>query len=632
MTKLSYRILSFSQRLFVTVVFLFVTFAVCFIAFQYQREKTYKSEVLNIQLQSYNDQLCNFIADNDLNIDSLQHYVATHMMPNLRVTIITPSGKVIYDNMRSDWKNFEDHSSRKEVQDALMYGSGYSIGRNSESIEGEEYFYSARYYPPFRLIIRSALPYNLSLSEHLKADSSFLWFAFLICLVLIAFFHQFTRKLGMSITKLQQFAMKADRNEPIDIAILDTFPKNELGEISQHIIKIYKRLHRAKEALYIEREKLISHLQTSHEGLGIFTKERKEILINNLFIQYINNISDRNLSSSDSIFLIPELKPVTDFLNKNEGNTSKEEKRFSMHIDKNARSFMLECIIFQDFSFEISITDVTQEEERARLKRQLTQNVAHELKTPVSSIQGYLETIISNPNISQENLRTFLERSYAQSNRLTLLLRDISVLTRMDEAPEMVEKETVNLSRIVENILNEVALGLEEKQIRVVNLLPQDLIITGSSSLLYSIFRNLTDNAIAYAGIGIQITINCFREDEKFYYFSFADTGVGVPEEHLNRLFERFYRVDKGRSRKLGGTGLGLAIVKNAVLFHGGTIFAKNAPTGGLEFVFTLQKDYKKTSIINGCKKYRLYIKNGITFCSHLFLMPTANATLTFFH
>ena len=101
----------------------------------------------------------------------------------------------------------------------------------------------------------------------------------------------------------------------------------------------------------------------------------------------------------------------------------------------------------------------------------------------------------------------------------------------------------------------------------------------------------MTDNAIAYAGVGVRVTINCFREDEKFYYFSFSDTGIGVPEEHLNRLFERFYRVDKGRSRKLGGTGLGLAIVKNAVLFHGGTIFAKNAPSGGLEFVFTLQKD-----------------------------------------
>ena len=161
----------------------------------------------------------------------------------------------------------------------------------------------------------------------------------------------------------------------------------------------------------------------------------------------------------------------------------------------------------------------------------------------------------------------------------------------MDEAPELVEKEQVNLSRIVENILNEVALGLEEKHITVVNKLPSEVILTGSSSLLYSIFRNLTDNAIAYAGNDIQITINCFREDEKFYYFSFSDTGVGVPEEHLNRLFERFYRVDKGRSRKLGGTGLGLAIVKNAVLFHGGTIFAKNMPKGGLEFVFTLKKD-----------------------------------------
>lgn len=592
MTKFSYRILPFSQRLFLSVIFLFLGYAVCFMLFQYKREKAYKIELLNTQLQNYNNQLCDFLADHHgVNSDSMQSYVTTHMMPNLRVTLIEPSGKVVYDNTNANWKNFANHSSRKEVQDALMYGSGYSISRQSESIQGEEYFYSARYYPPYRIIIRSALPYNLSLAEHLQADSGYLWFALIICLVLIFIFYRFTRKLGKSITKLQQFAMKADRNEPIDMDILQTFPKNELGEISQHIIKIYKRLHRAKEALYIEREKLISHLQTSHEGLGVFTKERQEILVNNLFTQYINNISDRNLRSTNEIFDIPELQPIIEFLNRNEGNFSKEEKRYAMHLNKNARSFTLECIIFQDMSFEISINDITQEEEQARLKRQLTQNIAHELKTPVSSIQGYLETIISNPNIPQENVRVFLERSYAQSNRLTFLLRDLSVLTRMDEAPELVEKEQVNLSKIVENILNEVALGLEEKHITVVNKLPSEVILTGSSSLLYSIFRNLTDNAIAYAGNDIQITINCFREDEKFYYFSFSDTGVGVPEEHLNRLFERFYRVDKGRSRKLGGTGLGLAIVKNAVLFHGGTIFAKNMPKGGLEFIFTLKKD-----------------------------------------
>ena len=589
MTKFNIRLLTFSRKLFLSVITLFVAFAACFMLFQYQREKSYKTELLNTQLQNYNEQLYSYMADAG-SLDSLKNYIMTHMIPNLRVTIITPEGKVIFDSTDKALDEFQNHSSRKEVQDALMYGSGYAISRYSESLDGEEFFYSAKYFPKHRIILRSALPYNVSLTEHLEADMGYVWFTVFICIVLVIIFYRFTYKLGKSITNLQQFALKADKNEPIDMDILRTFPKNELGEISQHIITIYKRLHRAKEALYIEREKLISHLQTSHEGLGVFTKERKEILVNSLFTQYINNISDRNLSSTNEIFTIPELKPIIEFLNKNEGNYSKEEKRVTHHLNKNARTFTIECIIFQDLSFEISINDTTQEEEQARLKRQLTQNIAHELKTPVSSIQGYLETILSNPNIPKETVKTFLERSYAQSNRLTTLLRDISVLTRMDEAPEMMERESVNLSLVVENIINEVNLGLEEKHIKVINLMPQALMINGNHSLLYSIFRNLMDNAIAYAGTNIQITINCFREDDTFYYFSFSDSGVGVEEEHLTRLFERFYRVDKGRSRKLGGTGLGLAIVKNAVLFHGGTIFAKNAPNGGLEFVFTLQK------------------------------------------
>ena len=589
MTKFNIRLLTFSRKLFLSVITLFVAFAACFMLFQYQREKSYKTELLNTQLQNYNEQLYSYMADAG-SLDSLKNYIMTHMIPNLRVTIITPEGKVIFDSTDKALDEFQNHSSRKEVQDALMYGSGYAISRYSESLDGEEFFYSAKYFPKHRIILRSALPYNVSLTEHLEADMGYVWFTVFICIVLVIIFYRFTYKLGKSITNLQQFALKADKNEPIDMDILRTFPKNELGEISQHIITIYKRLHRAKEALYIEREKLISHLQTSHEGLGVFTKERKEILVNSLFTQYINNISDRNLSSTNEIFTIPELKPIIEFLNKNEGNYSKEEKRVTHHLNKNARTFTIECIIFQDLSFEISINDITQEEEQARLKRQLTQNIAHELKTPVSSIQGYLETILSNPNIPKETVKTFLERSYAQSNRLTTLLRDISVLTRMDEAPEMMERESVNLSLVVENIINEVNLELEEKHIKVINLMPQALMINGNHSLLYSIFRNLMDNAIAYAGTNIQITINCFRQDDTFYYFSFSDSGVGVEEEHLTRLFERFYRVDKGRSRKLGGTGLGLAIVKNAVLFHGGTIFAKNAPSGGLEFVFTLQK------------------------------------------
>ena len=359
----------------------------------------------------------------------------------------------------------------------------------------------------------------------------------------------------------------------------------------QHIVQIYKRLRETKEALYIEREKLITHLQTSREGLGVFTKDKKEILVNNLFTQYSNLISDSNLETTEEIFSIDEFKGITDFINKAERSAYREEKRMSVSINKNGRVFVIECIIFQDHSFEISINDITQEEEQIRLKRQLTQNIAHELKTPVSSIQGYLETIVDNENIPREKMQVFLERCYAQSNRLSRLLRDISVLTRMDEAANMIEMEKVDISVLVSNIVNEVALELEQKQITVINSLRSKIQIRGNYSLLYSIFRNLMDNAIAYAGTHIYIDIKCFREDDNFFYFSFSDTGVGVPPEHLNRLFERFYRVDKGRSRKLGGTGLGLAIVKNAVLIHGGTISAKNRQGGGLEFVFTLAKE-----------------------------------------
>ena len=584
-------VFSFSQRLFFSVIALFMAFVFCFMAFQYRREKGYKVELLNTQLQNYNDQLSDFIFQQDtLDTGMLRSYVRSHHLNDLRVTLIEKNGKVIFDNLRMDAEQFKNHLNRDEIRQALQQGSGYAIHRLSESVGGE-FFYSARYYPELGVIIRSALPYNVSLIQSLSTDPHYIWFAIVISMVLIGIFYRFTHKLGMSIIHLQQFAMRADRNEPIDPNIQKSFPKNELGEISTHIIQIYHRLHRTKEALYIEREKLITHLQISHEGLGVFTKAKEEILVNLLFKQYMNFISDKNLNQMKEIFSVPELTPITSFITENQQKQNKEVKRMSLEIDKDGRIFSLECIIFQDHSFEISINDVTQETEQARLKKQLTQNIAHELKTPVSSIQGYLETIVNNPDLPREKLDQFLARSYAQSNRLTHLLSDISLLTRMEEAPNMTEKESVNLYQMIQNIFNEVALQLEEKQIKTDNALPVDLYIQGNPSLLYSIFRNLTDNVIAYAGTNIHISIRCFRQGEKFYYFSFADTGIGVTSEHLGRLFERFYRVDKGRSRKLGGTGLGLAIVKNAVILHGGSIFAKNNPEGGLEFIFTLEKE-----------------------------------------
>ena len=228
------------------------------------------------------------------------------------------------------------------------------------------------------------------------------------------------------------------------------------------------------------------------------------------------------------------------------------------------------------------------EDDKTRLKRQLTQNIAHELKTPVSSIRGYLETILENPDMDETTRKEFMERCYAQSGRLSNLISDITLLSKIDEASGSFTAEDIDISVLLEGIRKDVELQLDRKKMKFLILVAPGTTVNGNQMLLYSIFRNLTDNAIAYAGEETTVTVQCLKGDGSRWWFSFADNGAGVPEEHLPHLFERFYRVDKGRSRKLGGTGLGLAIVKNAVLLHNGRISVRLSKTGGLEFLFTL--------------------------------------------
>ena len=232
------------------------------------------------------------------------------------------------------------------------------------------------------------------------------------------------------------------------------------------------------------------------------------------------------------------------------------------------------------------------EEDKQRIKRQLTQNAAHELKTPAASIHGYLESILSNPDMPHDKCQHFLERCYAQSTRMTKLLLDMAQLTRLDELPVSLTNDTernnlIDLVPIINNVLDDTALQLQEKGIERRIDLPAHIFISSPlnepEGALYSLFRNLVDNVIAYATGATQISI-IYQNSE----FVVADNGCGVSIEHLPHLFERFYRVDKGRSRKLGGTGLGLAIVKNVVIAHGGTIAAEITKGGGLTIRFRI--------------------------------------------
>ncbi len=240
------------------------------------------------------------------------------------------------------------------------------------------------------------------------------------------------------------------------------------------------------------------------------------------------------------------------------------------------------------------------EEDKLRIKRQLTQNAAHELKTPVASIHGYLESILENPDMPAEKRQHFLERCHAQSKRMSKLLLDMAALTKLDEKKientesQTVEKQKqVDVAILIHNALDDTALELQSHHITPSVQIPKKIIVSGDPSLIYSIIRNLIDNTIAYATGANKLKIVCVEiEDNEipFYEFTFSDNGVGVTPPHLSHLFERFYRVDAGRSRKLGGTGLGLAIVKNAVAAHRGTVSAEITPGGGLTIRFTLAR------------------------------------------
>lgn len=228
-------------------------------------------------------------------------------------------------------------------------------------------------------------------------------------------------------------------------------------------------------------------------------------------------------------------------------------------------------------------------EEKARLKRQLTNNINHELKTPIGVIKGYLDTIIANPDMDDASRNHFISKALEHANRLANLITDVSAITRLEEGGAMINTEELDYHDVVYSVMSD----LEESgilgDIEFVYDIPTETYIMGNNSLLSGMLTNLAKNAAAYSK-GTECGVKLLGEDKKYYKFVFYDNGIGVGEEHIPHLFERFYRVDSGRSRKTGGTGLGLPIVQNTIKAHGGEIQVKNGEDGGLQFIFTLPK------------------------------------------
>ncbi|MDE6019045.1 MAG: HAMP domain-containing histidine kinase [Muribaculaceae bacterium] len=482
--------ISYSTKLFLLIVAILTICEVAFLAFQFSREQRYREDMLNAQLTVLNYQLLDHYEGGLVDVETWERTIDLPIQM-LQLAIFDTSGNLIYDNTGIDIAN----NSPLELQEIKMAiespdQKGFWVHNNDEEDDDDFYYYAAL--REGDLIARTgALGHDVGLSEFMRIDRSFLWYAFLIYVIIIAIAYYSTSRMGSALKRLSEFADKAEKGE--EIYDTEAFPRNELGNIAHNIVLIYVRWQRT--------------------------------------------VAERD-----------------------------EKAKLALY----------------------------EEQEKARLKRELTNNINHELKTPVSAISLELETLLAHKDRLSDTQRDMLiSRCKANSDRLLKLIQDILTLNRLDDGADTIQRELLSLRDIVDESTDTLLAKAENVGIAFDVNLPETMMMLGNGPLLLAIFNNLINNAILYSG-GSTISIFLQEEDENSYRIIIGDDGIGIGEEHLDHLFDRFYRIESGRSRKMGGTGIGLAIVKSAAKFHGGDITVRNLPSGGLEYTLTLSKGPKQ--------------------------------------
>ena len=591
--------MNFRERLFFYFTAVFIVFTALILVFQYEREKEFKKEVLDRKLNIITEIIQRYISNNSIfeteNYKSLNSVKAIIPDSNIRITVIDRKGVVLYDSEVEAFEKMENHLHRSEIQQSMTSEFGIKIRKSATT--GNSYYYYSKFYENY--FVRTATFYDIKIKKFLKAENLFLIYIITLFAVLLIILLLLTKNFSNSITKLRDFTIKLSTDKKYDREIV--FPNDELGTIGKQIIVLYDKLNIAKNKTTLANDKLFAHLQALNEGVAFFSQEKQYLLSNKNFIQYLNIIANKSTISSENFFKLKPIEKLTNFidekLSENLEIVPKSLPFFEIDIDKDGKYFNVWTTIFPDKSFEVVIKNTTKLKKQKIIKQQITSNIAHELRTPVTTILGYLETIKRNV-ITEKKQKYFLSKTYSQANRLSELIEDLSVLNKIEESGELFKFEKIDLIKSVNDVIENLRIRLEQQNIAVEVQLGDELTLWVNKSLIFSVFFNLFDNAVKYGGKNISICLKKYHEDKSFFYFSFANTGVNIDQKHFFRIFERFYRVESGRSRKTGGTGLGLAIVKNAIELHGGEISAGNNGKSGVEFLFTLTKHKKKTHIL----------------------------------
>ena len=476
-----------------------------------------------------------------------QDYLATVENTANRITLIDTDGTVLYDN-QADPATMENHSDREEFQEASMAGAGEAT-RISDTIAEQTFYYAVKLQNG--QVLRVAATTDSVFAAVLAVLPWILGVEVLVAVCTVLFSNFLTKKIVAPINRL-------DLDHPADNEIYDELSPL-LGKISRQNEVIAQQMKSLRE----KQEEFTSITENMSEGFLV--------LDNNTDILSYNTSALRLLGAE----AVPAESHVSALaLNRSAGFRSAVDgalagKRSEQLVRQGGRCCQVMANpVLRDGEVEgavVVILDITEREERENLRREFTANVSHELKTPLTSISGFAE-IIKNGIVKPEDIPRFAGNIYEESQRLVTLVDDILNLSRLDEADVQLEREDFDLSSLARDVAGRLKASAKKNGV-VITVIGDKAEINGVKSIVDEMVFNLVDNAVKYNKQNGRVTVTVDSSSDGTA-LTVTDTGIGIPQADVDRVFERFYRVDKSHSKEIGGTGLGLSIVKHGAAFH----------------------------------------------------------------
>lgn len=511
---------------------------------------------------------------------------------NVRLTYIGLEG-VVWGDTERDGKaltEMDNHLSRPEVQEAIEKGSGIQDRRSdTTNIEYRYYVLPAQQNGKSIGYCRVALPME-TVNTALGNLQRLLLYAIIAGSVLAILFGIFsTGAIVKPINKLTQITQSIAAGE--STSHVEVKSENELGQLSRHFNLMTDRVQQQIDMISLENQRLETILNNMSEGV-LLVNGASEITYANPAAVVMLNLPDKYIGRAlIEINRIPELQALL-MEAEQTATVAFAEIRLANLTESEAEVTIVPVAAVSEYV--IVIHDVSHVRKLERIRADFVANVSHELRTPLTTIHGYAETLLNNKSIKSKKRKEFIVKILNHSSRLTRLVSDLLELARLESGDVELTRELCNLKDFHEQILDVFEPVLEESDLVLNWNIPEDLPeISVDRQLFMQVFVNLIDNAIKYTPDGGEIDVSAEKgetdsniADEIVVHIK--DAGIGIPLESQPRVFERFYRVDKGRARKMGGTGLGLAIAKHILLCHNGRIWLESELGQGTVFHFAI--------------------------------------------